>query len=124
MERQLFRRGTSSILKGITIVMVPLLGLDSDEAQKWNIVGENFIGVESYHLDEFKNNNALELCMQLHEYTHEEKTAIILFVSLQQLTKHSLWRLVLMSLVDSGCVLAVCVDEVYCTVNNYESFWP
>ncbi len=122
MEHQLFCRGMSSILKGITIVIVPLLGLDRDKAQRWNIVGDNFIGVESYHQDEFKNNNALELCMQLHEYTHEEKTVIILFVPLQQLTKHSLWRPVLMSLADSGCVLAVCVDEVHCTVNNFESF--
>ena len=120
--KSLVLQGTASILKGITIVMVPLIGLGSDQAQKCNIVRDNNICVESYHLDEFKNNNALELRERLHEYTREEKTAIIVFVSPQQLTKFSLWRPVLMSLAQRGCVSAVCVDEVHCTVHNYESF--
>ncbi len=122
--KSLVLQGTASILKGITIVMVPLIGLGSDQAQKCNIVGDDNLCVESYHLDEFKNNNALELRERLHEYTCEEKTAIIVFVSPQQLAKHSLWRPVLMSLAHRGCVSAVCVDEVHCTVHNYESFRP
>ena len=82
-ERKLLvLQGTASILKGVTIVIVPVLGLGSDQVQKCNI-GDNIISDKSCHLDEFKNKNTFKLCTQLNEYTCKGKTAIILFASLQ-----------------------------------------
>ncbi len=119
--KSLVLQAMASILKGVTISMVPLLGLGSDQAEKTT---EASTFVESYHLDEFRNNNAIELRARLNEYCREEKTAIILFVSPQQLSKHSLWHRVLLSLAERGCVSAVCVDEAHCAVHHYESFRP
>ncbi len=121
--KSLVLNGMSSILKGVTISMVPLLGLGSDQAQKCRNANTTKT-VEAYHLDEFCHKNASELRKQLNLFTRDEKITILLFVSPQQLSKHSYWYKVLLSLAERGCVSGVCVDEVHCTVNNYESFRP
>jgi superfamily II DNA helicase RecQ len=120
--KSLVLQGMASMLKGVTVVMVPLLGLGADQEEKCN--GANASSVESYHLDEYRQSNASELRGHLDDYSREEKTAIILFVGPQQLSQHSFWCPVLMSLALRGCISAVCIDEVHSTVQNYESFRP
>ncbi len=122
--KSLVLQGMASIFKGVTILMVPLLGLGSDQAEKTACATATTTIIESYHLDEFRNTNAIELRDRLNEYCRKEKTAIMLFVSPQQLLKHSFWHRVLVSLAERGCVSAVCVDEAHCAVHNYESFRP
>jgi superfamily II DNA helicase RecQ len=121
--KSLVLQAMASVLKDVTISMVPLLGLGSDQAEKCRNANNTKM-VESYHLDEFRNKNASELRDRLNEYTREEKSTIMLFVSPQQLAKHSYWYKVLLSLAERGCVSAVCFDEVHCAVHNYESFRP
>ena len=120
--KSLVLQGMASMLKGVTVVMVPLLGLGADQDVKCN--DANAMAVESYHLDEYRHTSARQLQTHLNQYSREEKTAIIIFVSPQQLSQHSFWFPVLMSLARRGCVSAVCIDEVHSTVLNYESFRP
>ena len=60
-------QGMASMLKGITITMVPLLGLGSDQESKCTV--ENSITVEAYHLDEYRNDHASILRNHLDKYT-------------------------------------------------------
>lgn len=120
--KSLIMQGMASMLKGITVSMVPLLGLGNDQEEKCNTT--DAMAVESYHLDEYRNNNALILCDYLNQYTRAEKTAIILFVSPPQLSKQSIWYAVQISLAQRGCISAFVIDEIHSTVHNYESFWP
>lgn len=87
--KSLVMQGMASMLKGITICMVPLLGLGSDQEQKCNAMNANEF--ESFHLDEYRNHNSFLLHNHLNKYSRKEKTAIILFVSPQQLSTHSSW---------------------------------
>ncbi len=112
----------ASMLKGITLTMVPLLGLGSNLESKCTVA--NSITAEAYHLDEYRNNHATILRHHLNQYTRKEKTSIILLVSPQQLTKRSFWYPVLLSLASRGCISSVCIDEAHSTVLNYESFRP
>ncbi len=120
--KSLVMQGMSSMLKGITLTMVPLLGLGSDLESKCTV--DNSISVEAYHLDEYRNNHAAILRHHLNQYTREEKSSIVLLVSPQQLTKKSYWYQVLLSLATRGCISSVCIDEAHSTVHNYESFRP
>jgi hypothetical protein len=120
--KSLVLQGMASMLKGITITMVPLLGLGSDLESKCTV--EDSITIESYHLDEYRNDHAIILRAHLNNYTRKEKTSIILFVSPQALDKRSTWYPVLSSLASRGCISAVCIDEAHATVHNYESFRP
>lgn len=120
--KSLVMQAMASIFKGVTVSMVPLLGLGSDQDDKCN--GIKAVGVESYHLDEYRNNNATELRQHLDELTRDDRTTIILFISPQQLSRNSYWRGVLMSLARRGCISAVCIDEAHSPVQNYESFRP
>lgn len=79
--KSLVLQGMASIFKGVTISMVPLLGLGSDQAEKTACATATTTIIESYHLDEFRNTNAIELRDRLNEYCRKEKTAIMLFVS-------------------------------------------
>ncbi len=107
------------MLKGVTVVMVPLLGLGADQDEKCNT--DNAVAVESYHLDEYRYKNAAQLGIHLNQYSCEEKSAIMIFVSPQQLSQHLFWYPVLMSLARRSCISAVCIDEVHATVQNFES---
>ena len=64
------------------------------------------------------------LISHLQQYTREEKTAIILFISPKQMRKNSSWYAVLLDLALRGCISAVCVDKVHSTVQDFESFRP
>ncbi len=120
--KSLVFQGMASMLKGVTVVMVPLLELGADQDIKCNDANDD--AVESYHLDEYPATNATQLRMHLNQYLCEEKTAILIFVSPQALSQNSFWFPVLMLLARRGCISAVCIDEVHATVQNYESFCP
>jgi hypothetical protein len=69
--KSLVMQGMASMLKGITVSVVPLLGLGSDQADKCNV---DSVAVEAYHIDEFRGSHADLLRMHLQKYTREEKT--------------------------------------------------
>ena len=72
------------MLRGVTVVMVPLIGLGSDQANKAKNLDNR---VEAYHLDEFKENAFKVLRERLMMYETNHRRTIILFVSPIQLTK-------------------------------------
>ncbi len=120
--KSLVLQGMASMLKGLTVVMVPLLGLGADQEEKCNNANDD--SVEAYHLDEYRHSNASALRSHLNDYSRKEKSSIILFVSPQRISHNLFWYPVLMSLARRGCISAVCIDEVHATVQNYESFRP
>ena len=120
--KSLVLQGMASMLKGVTISLVPLLGLGSDQQEKCSSKSSD--AVEAYHLDEYRGSHAKLLIRHLRLYTREEKTTIILFVSPQQMQRNSNWYAVLRDLALRGCISAVCIDEVHSSVQNYESFRP
>jgi hypothetical protein len=62
---------TTSILRcGITLVLVPLHGLGSDQVDKATVLDR---GVEAYYIDEHKAQNANTLKNRLMAYSHQEE---------------------------------------------------
>ena len=70
----------STLRRGISLVMVPLLGLGSDLGDKSHGAGTN---IESYHVDEHHGEDATMLKRRLSSYDKEEAedVSIILFIS-------------------------------------------
>ncbi len=86
-----------SLLTGVTITMVPLVGLGSDQVNKCSNDG-NFI--EGYHLDEHRGFDAQRLRARLLSLnkTEAEYTAIFLYASPQSLQVGTQWYQTLVSL--------------------------
>ncbi len=57
--KSLVVQGMASMMKGVTVVMVRLIGLGTDQDEKCN--DANAMEVESYHLDEYRHANATNL---------------------------------------------------------------
>ena len=114
--------GMATLMKGVTLSMVPLLGLGSDQSQKASET--SFIGFEAHHIDEYRDEVADKLMSQLKKYSSEQKTAILLYISPQLLQPTSKWYSVFETLARRGDLSAVCIDEVHAAVQNYVSFRP
>jgi hypothetical protein len=109
--------------RGIAIMMVPLIGLGSDQVSKSNSPGHR---IESYHLDEHKFEDLKKLRQRLIGMSPNEveNTTILLFASPQSLTPKSKWFHVLNSLFDKGYISFVCIDEAHCVEQCGRSFRP
>ena len=117
--------GMATLLKGITLSLVPLLGLGSDQSQKASSK-TSFVGFESHHVDEYRNEVAEELMTQLEEYSSKdlEKSAILIYISPQLLQPTSKWYVLFAKLAQRGFLSSICIDEVHTAVQNYVSFRP
>ena len=113
--------GLASVLCGITVCLVPLIGLGSDQTSKSNNKYDRF---EAYHADEFRDDDALELCKRLEKYSREELSSIVLFISLLALQSNTVWLNILSKLATRSDISAFCIDEAHTAVMNYESFRP
>ena len=95
-----------TMLRGMIVTMVPLIGLGSDQANKSKNLEQM---VESYHLDKFKGEAAKVLRGWLMMYEKSHCRTIILYISPMQLTKESIWCATLSKLESLGhryiCVL-------------------
>ena len=111
--------GMATALRGITITMVPLLGLGSDQVSKSKRLQRR---VESYHVDEFRYEHYEKLMERLKTYSPGDKSSIIIFISPQQLKSSSRWYKLFVDLAKKGSISAFCVDEAHATVENYNSF--
>lgn len=111
----------ASMLKGITVCMVPLIGLGSDQTFKSH---NKYDGFEAYHVDEFREGNAKKLCERLVAYTRKELSSIVLFMSPLALQSDTIWFKTLSTLAKRSSISAVCIDEAHTAVTNYESFRP
>ena len=113
--------GASSLLGGVTISLVPLLGLGADQVNKYN---KRYSGFEAYHVDEFRDTYAKPLLERLDKYTYSEVTSVLLYVSPSSLRNESIWYSKLKQLAKRGAISAVCVDECHSVVHDHDSFRP
>jgi len=98
---------------GISITLVPLHGLGSDQVEKSNIPE---LGVEAYYVDEHKRSDAGALRKRLLSLTKEElhHTTCILFVSPFALASDSHWYTdVFTTLAKRGLISLFCIDEAH-----------
>ena len=111
----------ASMLKGITVCLVPLIGLGSDQTLKSN---NKYDGFEAYHVDEFRADDAHKLCKRLDAYTRKELSSIVLFMSPQALQVDTIWFKLLATLAKRSNISSFCIDEAHTAVVNYEYFRP
>ena len=102
----------STLRRGISLVMVPLLGLGSDLREKSHGAGTN---IESYHVDEHHGEDATMLKRRLSSYDEEEAedVSIILFISPQALGSKSHWFEFFKGLAKENLISLLCIDEAH-----------
>ena len=114
--------GMCTILRGINVCMVPLLGLGSAQAPNSRRHNDN---IEAYHLDEFKSKHCFnKLKNYLLQFKSGQSRSIILYISPQMLVPGTKWFDVIHQLAVKGCVSSFCIDEVHAAVENSQSFRP
>lgn len=113
--------GMATLLWGITISMVPLIGLGSDQVSKSRQPDDR---VEAYQVDEFRGEDYRLLQQRLRRYSPQDDSSIICNISPQNLRPTSPWYPLLMKLARQGFISAFCIDEVHATVENADSFRP
>ena len=94
------------------MVMVPLIGLGSDQVDKSTNLGQH---IEAYHVDENHGNNVLKLVSDIVSIKigdNRSGDSIILFCSPQSLEPDSKLSFCLHKLENLGLITSVFVDEV------------
>ena len=95
---------TVSLLRGgVTLTLVPLHGLGSDQVDKASVPEH---GIEAYYLDKHKFGNATKVEKRLYAYTNEEAehNNILLFASPNALREGSAWMKVMTHLAVNGLI--------------------
>ena len=112
---------SATILRGITLVLVPLLGLGCDQVAKAFRLEQR---VEAYHLDEHRGLDYITLRDRLLKIRKKRSQSIILFTSPQALKKHSLWHPVFKQLFSRQLFTLLVIDEAHCVERQGRSFHP
>ena len=119
--KSLVMHAMATILRGITIVMVPLIGLGNDQISKTK---RPELGVEAYHIDEFRDDDASKLTERLETYDPDDNDSIIIYISPQNLRPTTKWYKKLVSLAEQGFISSICIDEAHVAVEDSDSFRP
>ncbi|KAL7535523.1 hypothetical protein ACHAXR_006542 [Thalassiosira sp. AJA248-18] len=101
------------MLRGVTIVMVPLIGLGSDQVNKSFRLKE---GVEAYHVDENRGEDFILLAQRLLSMKTDggrTPNSIILYCSPQSLSPTGTFSHVLKKLASRNLITSVFVDEAH-----------
>jgi superfamily II DNA helicase RecQ len=113
--------GMATMLRGVTVCLVPLLGLGSSQAAKSRSRNHR---VESYHVDEFRDQDFDLLSERMSMYSSTESSSIIVYISPQNLRPGSKWYRLLSNIAAAGFLSSVCIDEAHAAVEQCESFRP
>jgi hypothetical protein len=106
--------------RGISLFMVPLIGLGCDLVEKFNNYHHD---VEAYHLDEHRDAADVDaLLLRLSGLTLSR--TVYLFVSPQTLSSSSKWWKPLMKLSKGGLMALICIDEAHEVAQQGRSFRP
>ena len=110
----------AAIRRGVNVVLVPLIGLGSDQVEKASIPGQNY---EAYHFDEHKYNDAKALRSRIlgMDKAEAENVTIVGFLSPQALTSSSSWFLMLKKLASRGLISSITIESPHCR-NEWEGF--
>ena len=109
--------GTALLLRGITLVIVPLTGLGSQQKDRANNTCNK---IKSFHLDTIKDLDRQEKVRQYCQKNHTTKS-IILFVSPQTLDKR-FWHRFIKECIHQGRITSVFVDEAHAVVMAGRTF--
>jgi superfamily II DNA helicase RecQ len=111
------------MLSGVSLTMVPLVGLGSDQVSK-SFNEDHF--VESYHLDEMRGpcGRALRQRLESLHSAEAECVSIFLYASPKSLLDDSPWFRCLQSLSLRGFLCLICIDEAHTVAQDGRSFRP
>ena len=115
--------GTAVAKRGVTIVLGSLHGLGTDQANKSKRIDR---GVESYHADEYRDEN-FDSCVALLKNFHKRQNhANVIYISPQEVRQNSSkWNLILKQLALNGHITSFVIDEVHTVANaDTNSFRP
>lgn len=115
---------SAAMLRGFTIILVPLIGLGSDQVSK------NFLRrkrVEAYHLDEFKGEDyqlikQVMLKMIGGSQTSKPSKCILLYASPNALKDGSRYNDLFIKMVENGLLSLFCIDEAHSVVMQGREF--
>jgi superfamily II DNA helicase RecQ len=112
-----------SMQTGVTLSMIPLVGLGSDQVKK-SSNASNLI--EAYHLDEMRGVHGDLLCCRLRSLNQVEadNVSIFLYASPQSLIDGSPWIPSLNSLASCGFLRLIYIDEAHTVAQDGRSFRP
>jgi hypothetical protein len=113
--------GMATMLRGVTVCLVPLLGLGSSQASKSRSKEHR---VEGYHVDEYRDQDFDLLSRRMRLYSRTERSSIIVYISPQNLKQGSRCCRLLNDMAAAGYISSICVDEAHATVEQCESFRP
>ena len=114
----------ASIRKGVSVTLVPLIGLGTDQVAKAMSVDK---GMEAYHVDEHRTDSDARLLMdRLMGLTTDEiaHMGIMLYINPQKLKQDSQWVRVLKVLAEKGFISLLCIDEAHTVNLQGRSFRP
>eukprot|EP00577_Skeletonema_sp_RCC1716_P018876 CAMPEP_0113417504 /NCGR_PEP_ID=MMETSP0013_2-20120614/25687_1 /TAXON_ID=2843 ORGANISM="Skeletonema costatum, Strain 1716" /NCGR_SAMPLE_ID=MMETSP0013_2 /ASSEMBLY_ACC=CAM_ASM_000158 /LENGTH=260 /DNA_ID=CAMNT_0000304635 /DNA_START=12 /DNA_END=794 /DNA_ORIENTATION=- /assembly_acc=CAM_ASM_000158 len=98
--KSLVLKGMATIKRGITVCLVPLVGLGSDQVCKTTCTK---CGVEAYHVDEWRGDRCERLMKRLSIFDpSKQHKSIVLFISPQQLGDGTQWCNLLKHLAKEG----------------------
>ena len=112
-----------TLKSGVTITLVPLIGLGSDQVTKSRNPNHY---VEAYHLDEQSSESSRELSKRLNSLhqTEANNCTIFLYVSPRALQMESYWLKLLEKLARRGYLRLICIDEAHAIEQEGRSFCP
>lgn len=112
-----------SLRRGIAVILVPLLGLGSDQVNKTMMIEKN---IESYHIDEHRLEDATLLRKRLQGLTAKEREniSIQLYLSPLALAEGSEWMPILRQLAQKDFICLLCIDEAHYIEQHGRCFRP
>ena len=105
---------TAVMLRGVTVVMVPLIGLGSDQV---NTAMKLEHGGEVYHIDENKSSDFIALMDRLLSITKRDNrtvNSVVLYCSPQLLEPGGMFVRCLKKLARGDIITSVWIDESHC----------
>jgi superfamily II DNA helicase RecQ len=101
------------LLQGITLFVIPLLGLGCDQVTKAH---HHHFKVKAYHLDENRGEDQLAIQRRLLSITLRHPQSIVLFTSPQSLKEASSWSPLLLKLAGRKLFTLLVCNEAHDTV--------
>ena len=112
---------TSVIKGGVSLVLVPLHGLGSDQVDKATV---QECGIEAYYVDEHRFAHAKSLMKRLKSFSVDEakECTIVLYVSPTSLKPDSDWAEIFADLAERGLINLLAIDEAHSIEQAGRSF--
>ena len=118
----------AAMRRGVAIILVPLIGLGSDQVAKASRADHN---IEAYHIDEHKGPNAYALRERYRAYNKEESKHVIIlsFINPQSLKRDPSkpnrgWFQTFSDLAEQDLISLICINEAHTVEQCGRSFRP